>query len=124
MRDHSYGHNESTRPAATLRPFIRKLGYGPPKSAGARGAHEAHFGEPKPCTWAPDDDELAAACALRLGAVLDELPPSGTTLNDLCCLLVSIFGQRGIKGAKPGLGTDEQKRWTVSKVARTALAKG
>ena len=75
MRDQSLGHKESTRPAATLHPFIRKLATAL-RSRQARGTHEAHFGEPKPCTWAPDDDELAAACALRLGAVLDELPPS------------------------------------------------
>ena len=84
----------------------------------------AHLGDTKTCTWALDDDELAAACALRLGAVLDELPPSGTALNDLCCLLVSIFRSARKKRREPGLRTDEQKRWTVSKVARTALAKG
>jgi len=123
MRDQSYGHKESTRPAATLRPFIRKLATAL-RSRQAREAHDAHFKEPKPCTWAPDDDELAAACALRLGAVLDELPPSGTALNDLCCLLVSIFRSARKKRREPGLRTDEQKRWTVSKVARTALAKG
>ena len=73
--------------SATRQTTIRKLATAL-RSRQAREAHGAHFGEPKPCTWAPDDDELAAACALRLGAVLDELPPSGTALNDLCCLLV------------------------------------
>ena len=90
MRDQSLGHKESTRPAATLRPFIRKLATAL-RSRQARGAHEAHFGEPKPCTWAPDDDELAAACALRLGAVLDKLPPCEAALNDLRSMPVSIF---------------------------------
>ena len=90
MRDQSLGHKESTRPSETRQATIRKLATAL-RSRLARGAHEAHFGEPKPCTWAPDDDELAAACALRLGAVLDELPPSGTALNDLRGLLVSIF---------------------------------
>ena len=82
------------------------------------------FGDPETLTWALGDGELAAPCALRLGAVLDELPPSGTALNDLCCLLVSIFRSARKKRREPGLRTDEQKRWTVSKVARTALAKG
>ena len=90
MRDHSYGRKECTRPSATRQTTIRKLATAL-RSRQAQGAHGAHFGEPKPCTSAPDDDELAAACALRLGAVLDELPLSGTALNDLCCLLVSIF---------------------------------
>ena len=123
MRDQSYGRKESTRPSATRQTTIRKLATAL-RSRQAREAHDAHFKEPKPCTWAPDDDELAAACALRLGGVLDELPPSGTALNDLCCLLVSIFRSASKKRREPGLRTDEQKRWTVSKVARTALAKG
>ena len=49
------------------------------------------FGDPKSLTWALDDDELAAACALRLGAVLDEPPSFEAALNDLRSLLVSIF---------------------------------
>ena len=53
--------------------------------------HDAHLGGQKTCTWALDDDELAAACALRLGVVLDELPPCEAALNDLRSMLVSIF---------------------------------
>ena len=90
MRDQSYGHKESTRPSATRQTTIRKLATAL-RSRQAREAHDAHFKEPKPCTWAPDDDELAAACALRLGAVLDELPPCEAALNDLRSMLVSIF---------------------------------
>ena len=90
MRDQSLGHKESTRPSATRQTTIRKLATAL-RSRQARGAHEAHFGEPKPCTWAPDDDELAAACALRLGAVLDKFPPFEAALNDLRSMPVSIF---------------------------------
>ena len=90
MRDQSYGHKEPTRPAAALHPFIRKLATAL-RSRQAREAHDAHFKEPKPCTWAPDDDELAAACALRLGAVLDEPPPCEAALNHLRSLPVSTF---------------------------------
>ena len=46
---------------------------------------------PKRAGWALDDDELAAACALHLGAVLDEPPPCEAALNDLRSLPVSIF---------------------------------
>ena len=50
-----------------------------------------HFGDQKTCTWALDDDELSAACALRLGGALDEPPPYEAALNDLRSLLVSIL---------------------------------
>ena len=58
----------------------------------------AHLGDTKTCTWALDDDELAAACALRLGAVLDELPPCEAALNDLRSMLVSMFTSARKKG--------------------------
>jgi len=90
MRDQSFGHKESTRPAATLRPFIRKLATAL-RSRQQQGVRCAHLGDTKTCTWALDDDELAAACALRLGAVLDELPPCEAALNDLRSMPVSIF---------------------------------
>jgi len=90
MRDQSYGHKESTRPSATRQTTIRKLATAL-RSRQQQGVRCAHLGDTKTCTWALDDDELAAACALRLGAVLDELPPCEAALNDLRSMPVSTF---------------------------------